>query len=136
MLLCYIAYIDFRSFKIPNRLLLLLLLLYGLNSVAARSWVDVLVDALFAALVFAIALCFYVKGVIGGGDVKLLAIACLWVGTRCAMPFCLALLFFVLIHLAALRIGRLHFRPAAGHRIIPYAPSIAGAFFATILLGC
>jgi Flp pilus assembly protein protease CpaA len=135
-LFCYIAYVDFRTFKIPNRALLLLLALYVLGTISYARLAGVLGDGLFAALVFAICLLFYSRSALGGGDVKFLPVAFLLIGVRDALPFCILLLLFILMHYSAVRLGWARSRLIAGRHLMPYAPSVAGAFLATNSLSC
>lgn len=134
--ICYIGFTDFRTFKISNLSIILLLLLCVLHAAEVRSHYNILLDALLGALVFAISLLFYSKGAIGGGDVKLLPLVCLWVGVHCAVLFSVLLLFFIIIHLAVVKIGWVATRSAGSRQTIAYAPAIAGAFLITVLTGC
>jgi Flp pilus assembly protein protease CpaA len=135
-LLCYIGVTDFRSFKIHNSSVLLLLVLYILYAIGGRSFDDILTDFLLALILFAVLLWLYSKGSIGGGDVKLVPVVCLWIGTHCALLFSLLLLLFVVLHLGAVRAGWTPTDPIAGRRTIPYAPSLAAALIGVIVLGC
>src|SRR5580698_2709029 len=81
----------------------LLLVLYVLYAVSMRSAEDILFDVLFGAVIFRFFLFPYARKLIGGGDVKLFAVACVWTGTHCALIFSGALLVFIVLHLAALR---------------------------------
>jgi prepilin peptidase CpaA len=115
---------------------LLLLLLYVLFAVAARPPSEILSNVIFAAIIFAVLVLFYTKGVIGGGDVKLVTIVCLWVGVHCALLFSILLLLFIGLQLLAALLGWANTKPMAGRFAIPYAPSVAGAFIATVIFGC
>jgi prepilin peptidase CpaA len=132
----YVGYTDFRSFKIRNNVLLLLLLLYVLFALVARTPPEILSNVIFAAIIFAVLALFYTKGVIGGGDVKLVSIVCLWVGVHCALLFSLLLLLFIGLHLVAAWLGWADTKPLAGRFAIPYAPSVAGALIITVMAGC
>jgi prepilin peptidase CpaA len=136
MVLCYIGYTDFRTFKIRNESLILLLGLYAAYALLTRSTFEILSNVLFGIVIFAILLFFYARKLIGGGDVKLLSIACLWVGVHCALLFSIALLAFISLHVAAAGMGWVGTNSIEGRRGIPYAPSIAGAIIAVIMLGC
>lgn len=71
---------DFRRLIIPNALTLALLVLWPPYLAGAFSLVGALGALGCAAIVFVVgALCF-ARGLIGGGDVKLLSAATLWVG--------------------------------------------------------
>lgn len=135
-LLFYIGLTDLRTFKIHNLSLGLLLLLYALYAAAARSLYDIISDIILCAVVFAVLIWVYSKGAVGGGDVKLLPIACLWTGTHCAILFSLLLLAFILIHLAAVKVGWANVRHRGIRSAIPYSPSICGAVVLTILINC
>jgi Flp pilus assembly protein protease CpaA len=134
--LCYIGYTDFRTFKIRNESLALLLVLYALYAGLTRSAEGILFDVLFGAIIFGFLLFPYARKLIGGGDVKFFAVACVWVGTHCALIFSGALLVFVVLHLAALRMRWIVTVEDDDRQLIPYGPSVAGALISVILLGC
>lgn len=131
---------DLRTMRIPNRLILLLLAgyvvavpLFGLT-LSDVTWA---IAAALAVLAFGF-LCFY-RNWMGGGDVKLLTVAALWLGAGHVVPFIfytsifgagltLMLLIFRQVRLpAALQgrewISRLHRRETA----VPYGVAIAAA---------
>jgi prepilin peptidase CpaA len=136
ILLCYIALIDLRTFRIENKSVLLLLVFYILYALVARTGREMTADIFVGVSVFGFLLWSYTRGAVGGGDVKLLPVACLWVGAHCAMLFSALLLVFIVLHLIVVRLGWASARAINGRRAIPYAPSIAGAMLGTILLGC
>jgi prepilin peptidase CpaA len=74
----------------------------------------------------------------GGGDVKLLSVAFLWVGIGCALPFALLLLLFASVHTIAAKLGWVDAQRAKndGRMRIPFAPSIAAALVGVFMLGC
>ena len=134
--LLYVGFTDFRTFKIRNDVLLLLVALYVLLAIVSRSSTEIIENVVLAILMFAVLLWFFAQRVIGGGDVKLLSVACLWIGVHCALAFSVLLLVFLLLHLGAARMGWASTKPMAGRYAIPYAPSVAGALIGVILLGC
>ena len=134
--LFYVGYTDFRTFKIKNNLVLLLLVLYVLFAVVARTPSEILSNLTFSAIIFGVLVWFYTKGAIGGGDVKLVTIACLWIGPHCAVLFSVMLLLLIGLHVFAAWMGWAATKPKAGRFAIPYAPSVAGALIATTMLGC
>jgi prepilin peptidase CpaA len=74
----------------------------------------------------------------GGGDLKLLTVAFLWVGMGCALTFALLLLGFSATHVVAVRLGWADARQT-GHGEggkIPFAPSVAAALISVFMLGC
>jgi hypothetical protein len=78
----------------------------------------------------------YARKLVGGGDVKLLAVACLWTGIHCALVFSVAVLVFIGLHVTAVKSGWIAAGDSARRGTIAYAPSVAGALIGTILLGC
>jgi prepilin peptidase CpaA len=136
VVLLYVGFTDFRTFKIRNDVLLLLVVLYVLLAIVSRSWIEIAEDVLLAIIMFAVLLWFFAQKVIGGGDVKLVSVACLWIGVHCALLFSALLLLFIVLHLGAARMGWAHTKPMGGRYAIPYAPSVAGALIGVIILGC
>jgi prepilin peptidase CpaA len=134
--LFYVAFTDFTSFKIRNETVLLLLILYVMFAFIDRSWTEILTDIIVATIMGCVLLWFYTRRVVGGGDVKLITVVCLWIGAHCAVLFSAFLLVFVGLHLVAAGIGWARTKPRAGRLAIPYAPSVAGALIASIVLGC
>jgi prepilin peptidase CpaA len=134
---------DFRRLVIPNRLILALIATWplylatgGLALVAALAALGV------AVAVLAVGALLFARGLIGGGDVKLLCAAALWAGPA-ATPQLLVLtalfggvLSLILLSPLGARLslaGRALLGPpdaadAAGGRIaVPYGMAIAGA---------
>lgn len=132
--LCEIAITDLRAFRILNSRVLLLLLLYVLFAAISRSPSEILWDIVLAVVMFGFLFLLYLKGVVGGGDVKLVPVVCLWVGTHFALPFSLFLLIFTSLHLFACRMGWAPTLVIRKKRAISYAPSIAAALICTIVL--
>jgi prepilin peptidase CpaA len=133
ILLCYIGFTDFQTLKIQNLSIILLLTLYVPYAALLRSRYEIALNILLALVIFGVSLGFYARKLIGGGDVKLLSATCLWLGTRCAFLFSIALLVFVALHLAAKRMGWVHTNSPG---TIPFGPALAAALITTILLGC
>jgi Flp pilus assembly protein protease CpaA len=79
---------------------------------------------------------FYAKRFVGGGDVKLVPAVGLWIGAHCALLFSMLLLVFICVHFVAARLGWTRTAIIGQRRALPYAPSVAAAMIATILLGC
>ena len=135
-LLCYIGWRDLRTFKISNESVLLLILLYALYAFATRPQQEILSNIILAAIMFGSLLYCYTKRFVGGGDVKLIPVVCLWVGAHCALLFSMLLLVFIFLHSLAARMGWARTATMGQRQALPYAPSVAAAMIATILLGC
>src|SRR5947209_1726487 len=80
MLLLWAAYTDVRRFEIPNAIPLLLLALYPLLVLTASGPTEIVPTLVVAFIAFAVGVGMFSAGLIGGGDVKLFAAACLWIG--------------------------------------------------------
>jgi prepilin peptidase CpaA len=129
------AWTDLQEFKIRNELILTLAGLFVPYALLAGYWADLRWDIAFAVLMFAILLAFYGLGWMGGGDVKILAVAFLWAGLPYALPFALLLAVFSLVHGLAAKFGWAKSqRTDSGRMRIPFAPSVAGALICTFIL--
>ncbi len=136
--LLYVALTDFTSFRIRNDTILALLALFLVHAVASGRWMEIPWNIGFATLMLAVMLLFYAKGWMGGGDVKLLAVAFLWTGLTCALPFAVLLLIFGGLHAGAARLGwaRAPTPPGDSRPRIALAPSVAAALVGVFMLGC
>jgi prepilin peptidase CpaA len=81
------AVTDFRSLRIPNWLTAGLALTFPLAALIAGPHVDWLSHVEAGAVVFVVGAILFACGVMGGGDVKLLAATALWLGIGQLMPF-------------------------------------------------
>lgn len=140
--LFYVGFTDFRTAKIRNDVVGLLLILYILFALIGRPWLEIFWNVVLAAFMFVILLWFFANRAIGGGDVKLIPVVCLWIGLHCALPFAVFLLLFIVLHLLAAWMGWAPTKQMAGRTgsssryAIPYAPSIAGALIGVMMIGC
>ena len=71
---------DLRRFVIPNQLIIGLCLLYPLRLLTGVGFAAGAGAVACAAAVFLVGAVLFARGLVGGGDVKLLAVATLWVG--------------------------------------------------------
>ena len=134
-LLLRAAWTDLREYKIRNELILALAALFVLYTVLTGRWAELKWDVLFAALMFAVMLVFYGLGWMGGGDVKMLAVAFLWTGLSGAMPFAVLLALFCAAHGLIAKFGWAKSQDSgAGGLRIPLAPSVAAALICTFML--
>ena len=79
-LLCVAAIHDATTYRIPNRVSLAIAALYPTHVLASGGDVAWMGALLVAAAVFAAGMALFAFGVLGGGDVKLLAATALWAG--------------------------------------------------------
>ncbi len=135
VLLVQAAWTDLRQYKIRNGMILALAGLFVLYAVLIGHWADLKWDVAFAALMFVALLAVYSLGWMGGGDIKILAVAFLWTGLSGALPFAVLLALFSSAHGIAAKFGWVKSQvTASGHRRIPFAPSVAGALICTFML--
>jgi prepilin peptidase CpaA len=136
--LFYMALTDLRHYTIRNELVLVLGFLFLIHSLLSGHWVTIHWNIGFATVMFIIMLALYSRGLIGGGDVKLLAIAFLWVGIDCALPFAFLLLAFVGMQGIAVKLGWVETQAGEGGsgKRMPFAPAVAGALIGVFLSGC
>ncbi len=133
----YLALIDLKHYKIPNEFIMVLTGLFFLHAILsghlmiALSW-----NLGFAVTLFVIMLFPYSKKMMGGGDLKLLTVAILWVGPFCALPFALFLLAFASVHALAVKFKLVEGKLLGKRQSVPFAPSIAAALISVFLLGC
>lgn len=79
-LLVWAAISDYRSFTIPNRVSLGILILYPAHVMSYPAPTFWLVSLGMAAIVFAVGCLLFAMKAMGGGDVKLLAATTMWAG--------------------------------------------------------
>jgi len=135
-LLFYMALTDLKHFKIRNEFVLVLAALFFLHAFVSGRWVIIQWNFGFALLLSLIMFYFYLKNMMGGGDLKLLTVALLWVGPFCALPFALFLLLFVCIHIVAVKLKLIEARVVTGKDWIAFAPSVAAALISVFIAGC
>lgn len=78
---------DFRSFRIPNSLVLSILVLFPAHVMASPDPVAWGYALLFAMVILAIGAGFFAAKVMGGGDVKLMAAVSLWAAPQHLLSF-------------------------------------------------
>jgi prepilin peptidase CpaA len=136
------AYTDLRWRRIDNRLVLAMAILGAVRAVLIASPQTALFSALGALLVGTLLLPLFLRGWIGGGDLKLIAASCWFFGIGSTPSFLLAVTLcggaISLITLGA-RFVRASTAPAASRgsataeATLPYALAIAGGGWWTIL---
>ena len=133
--LFYVALTDLREFKIRNELIFVLVGLYLLFALLSGQWRTMYRNIALAAIAFAAMLYYYGQNLMSGGDVKILAVALLWVGPVWAPIFAILLLIFIGAHAGFARLGWVNVQHVGKHRRIPLAPSIAVALVGTVVSG-
>jgi prepilin peptidase CpaA len=85
-LLAWAALSDGLRFRIPNAASLGIALLYPAHVLASPLPVDWSGALIVAGILFAVGIVLFAKGMVGGGDVKLLSAAALWAGPHLILP--------------------------------------------------
>src|SRR5438477_956632 len=134
--LCYAALTDLKEFKIRNEVIYLLVGLFVLHAILTGRGTTIYWNIALALVILLSTLWFYAHGMVGGGDVKILTVAFLWVGIDYALALALLTLAFSTLHAAAAKIGWMRAEYAGGRLRIPFAPSVAAALIGCFMLGC
>jgi prepilin peptidase CpaA len=135
-LLFYVGLTDLKEYRIRNELVLVLAGLFFFHSLLSGRWVNMHWNVGFAALMFALMLLAYAQKLMGGGDLKILAVAFLWVGVDCALLFAILLFVCAAVHTMAAKLGWVAAQHVDGRTRIALAPAVAGALIGTFMLGC
>ena len=134
--LIYAAFEDMARFRIRNATVTVLIALFLIDAIANGALWPTIRHVTFGLAMFAILLITYARGALGGGDVKLLSAAFLWMGWENTPLFCILLAvattaYYVLNRFAHILPGK----PGPhGKTLIPYGPCIASAWIVTMLL--
>jgi prepilin peptidase CpaA len=134
--LFYVALTDLKHYKIRNELILVLTVLFFLHAILSNRWTTLPWNLGFAAILFLLMLYPYSKKMMGGGDLKLLTVALLWVGPFCALPFAFFLLLFACIHIIAVKLKLVQAEAVNEQKWLAFAPSIAAALIGVFIAGC
>jgi prepilin peptidase CpaA len=134
--LFYVAITDLKHYKIRNEVILVLAALFFLHAFLSGRWTTLHWNLGFAALLFLIMLYYYSQNLMGGGDLKLLTVAILWVGPFCVLTFALFLFLFAGIHTLAVKLKLVEAQKVNGQTRIAFAPSIASALIGVFIVGC
>ena len=133
-LLLRIAWEDIRRFRIANRLVLALALLFP-AACLVQGRADLLVPhGVFALAALGVLFAGFAAGICGGGDAKLLAAALLWIGPGGTLVFAALLLPAVVAYALGAWLGPLPARRQGGRLRIPLGPCIAAAWIGVIAL--
>lgn len=124
---------DLRHFRIRNASVLVLIGLFLLGVLLAERWSEMIWHGLFGGLALGVMFAAFALRVVGAGDAKLLAVACLWVGPDLAPTFALALFVLSTLFAAGAFLRIVPVRRVAGKLKMPFGPSIAGAWLLTIV---
>ena len=133
--LFWVALTDLREFKVRNEFVAILAGLFVAHALSSGAWVSMQWNFAFALVMLAGGAYAYSLQQIGGGDLKLMAVAFLWTGPWYAAPFVLLLLLFTGAYYVAARFGFAAAKETAAGLRIPLAPPLAGALIGALALG-
>jgi prepilin peptidase CpaA len=125
---------DLRNLRIRNEAVAALTVLFLLRAAVGGQYQEALRHAVFAAVMFAVFLLMYARGLLGGGDVKLLGAAFLWLGIEHSFVFLLFLLAFTILYALLAKLGAVPKRMVAARTKIPFGPCIGGAWLVMLIL--
>jgi Flp pilus assembly protein protease CpaA len=129
----FIAVRELRYHLVRNEFLAVLACLFVAYSVTSAQWVDLELNILFSTAVLALMLMFYSQRLMAGGDAKFFAVASLWIGPYCAIPFLFLLAIAVIGHLVIVKAcSRVR---AKGAVPVALAPSIGFALIVVLISG-
>lgn len=128
LLLCWVLFEDLRYFRIRNIVVVALVASFLIDSLLRSRLATLPSHGLFALLGFGILSGFFALRAIGGGDVKLLSAALLWIGPEGCTVFAALLLVCTILYLTGTWVGLFPARQRGGKKMIPYGPSIAAAW--------
>ncbi len=125
---------DLRHYRISNRAVLFLLLVFVLDAMLRGDLPRTIGNILFGLLMFMALLVAYRFRTMGGGDVKLLGAAFLSLGMQPSLFFTLVMSASALLYAAGAKLGFLPARIDERGLRIPFGPAIAAAWIATIFM--
>ena len=86
-LLAWASYEDARDYLIPNRICGAVAALFPIFVLTTGHWSDLWLSAAAALVVLLVGFMLFSRGLLGGGDVKLMAALALWAGPDLVLPF-------------------------------------------------
>jgi prepilin peptidase CpaA len=110
-----------------------LTVLFLLRAALGGRYAEALSHAGFAAVMFAVFVFIYIRGLLGGGDVKLLGVAFLWLGTETSFLFSLFFLAFTILYALLAKLGAVPKRMVLAQAKIPFGPCIGAAWLVTLI---
>ena len=132
LVLTYIIVDDLMNYRVRNDAIMVLLCMFVVLCVVKGSVGFAYSHFFFGTVLFLVLLVMYRAGLMGGGDVKLLAVAFLWLGLEQSFFFSLAMSAFGLVYSLGARLELVPGKWVNGRMKVPFAPSIALAWIVTL----
>ena len=131
-ILAFVIVDDVRNYRIKNSIVMMLLCICVIELLIKVDLRQLVAHTVFAAVAFGVLLLAFQRGWLGGGDTKLLTIAFLGIGPESGLIYAIFFLLLTLIYWGGAKLGVLPSRIIGGRLTVPFGPSIAGAWIATI----
>ena len=132
--LIFVVYEDLRFYRIRNGAVMFIVCIFFAWAIFRDQYSVLALHTCFAVVMSFILLGLYAKGFMGGGDVKLLGAAFLWVGWHGSLLFSILLLAASVLYSLGAKLELLPSLGDTARREIPFGPSIALALLVTVLL--
>jgi prepilin peptidase CpaA len=132
-ILTFVIFDDLRNLRIRNEAVAALAVLFLLRTALQGHYQEALSHAAFAAVMLAVLLLMYARGPVGGGDVKLLAVAFLWLGIESSFVFSLFLIAFTISYALLAKLGVAPKQVVSARTKIPFGPCIGAAWLVTAI---
>ena len=132
--LAFVIVDDLQHYRIKNSAVILLGLLSVTRLLAQPNLNALLEHSVFAILGFGLLIIAYLRGLVGGGDTKLLGVAFFWTGPETALMYSIFMLLLTLAYWAGAKFGPLPSQDVRVRLKVPFGPSIAGAWAITAIV--
>ena len=134
VVLFFIVVDDLKNYRIRNTTLLFLAGLFVVWCLINANLLLLISHVAVAAVFFVALAVMYRFNMMGGGDVKLLTLAFLWLGLEHGFLFSVLLCVASLIYTVIARLNWLPSRKRDNRTSMPWGPSIAVAWIVTLLV--
>ncbi len=131
--LIYTMVDDILHYRIKNVTIIVLLVLSLAFLLLNYELIRIIVNVLLAVVCFFLLFLTYQRNLIGGGDAKMLTVALLWVGPSYALLFSVSLFASTVLYWIGAQWDIIPYKIVGGRMVIPFGPSVACAWIATIL---
>jgi len=125
---------DLANYRVRNTTVLMLACLFVVYCLIKDNLSLFVGHLTIAAVMFVVLAAAYGLGMMGGGDLKLLTIAFLWLGLENGFLFCLLLCAASVVYIGSAWLNWLPSRKLDKRTQVPFGPSIAVAWVTTMLL--
>ena len=132
--LAFVIIDDLRNYRIKNSVVVILFCLCIADLLAKANFRQFIAHFLFAAAAFGLLMIAFQRGLLGGGDTKLLAVALLGIGPELSLVYAIVLLLLTLAYWGGAKLGLFPSQMIEGRLKVPFGPEIAGAWIAILVM--